>query len=455
MKILIAGCGKVGSTLTKQLTSEGHEITLIDHDPEVLEAIMERYDVMGVQGNAAAMESLEQAGVEDADLLIAATDMDEVNLLSCLTAHGLNEKLHTIGRIRNPEYRRQAYEMRSVFGLNMVINPEREAATSISRLLKYPGFRTIETFAKGNVEIVEVHVTADSKLKNVALSQLQNIIHCTVLVCAIVRDDKCLMPDGSFVLKENDHLYITATTSNLSALLRSLGIISKPIKNVLIAGGGRISYYLASQLQESGMTCEIIEQNAKRCEELALLLPDARVVQGDASNQNFMETERIDSYDALVMLTGLDELNIVMALYGSARGVKHVVTKVSHGENNLLLNELEIGSVVSPKELSCNTIVQYVRAMQNRQGAAITIHRIAGGQAEAIEFIIDENSKYIGEKIKNLKLKKNVLISSISRGENTEIASGNSSYELDDTVVVITNSSNPILQFNDIFEAEF
>ncbi len=454
MRILVAGVGKVGATLTRLLTSEGHEITLIDRSADVLESIMEQYDVMGVQGNAAAMDVLNQAGVQNADLLIAATDKDEINLLACLTAHGINEKIHTIGRIRNPEYRKQAHEMRSVFGLNMVINPEQEAAAAISRLLKYPGFLTIESFAKGNVDIVELRVGPDSKLKDVTLNHLPKVAHCQVLVCAVVRNGKCIMPNGNFVLQENDKIYVTATTENLTTLLYSLGYVSSTIRNVMIAGGGRISYYLAKYLQAGGMRCQIVEINPRKAEELAEILPDVRVVEGDASSQTLMESERIDQYDALITLTGLDELNIVLSLYGSARGISHVVTKVSHAEDNKLLDALNIGSVISPKELVSDIIVQYVRAMGNRQGAAVSVHRIADGQAEAIEFRIDGKTKYIGRKFKDLRIKPNILISSVSDGIRTQIASGNSCYELGDTIVVVTKSGTPIFQVNDIFEGD-
>ena len=453
MRILIAGGGKVGSTLARLLTAEDHEVTLIDRSASVLEEIMGQYDVMAVQGNAASMDVLEQAGVKEADLLIAATDMDETNLLTCLTAHGINEKIHTIGRIRNPEYRRQAFEMRSVFALNMVINPEQEAAAAISRLLKYPGFLTIESFAKGNVDIAELRVTADSKLNNLTLSSLPKVAHCQVLVCAVLRDGKCLMPNGNFVLKENDKIYVASTTDNLSTLLISLGYLSRMIRNVMITGGGRISYYLAKYLQAGGMKCEIVEVNHRKCVELAALLPEARIVEGDASNQNLMESERISQYDALVTLTGLDELNLIMSMYGNAQGIDHVITKLSHAENNKLLDALNLGSVISPKELVSDKIVQYVRAMGNRQGAAVSIHRIADGQAEAIEFRIDKNTKNIGVKFKDLKVKPNILIASVTNSQKTEIASGNSHFELDDTVVVVTDTQKTIFQMNDIFEA--
>ena len=451
MKILIAGGGKVGSELTAKLSAEGHEITLIDSSADVLESVMENFDIIAVQGNAASMEVLEEAGVRDADLLIAATDADEVNLLSCLTGHGMNPDLHTIGRIRNHEYRHQAYEMREVFGLNMAINPEREAAVEISRLLKYPGFLNIETFANGIVEIVSLKIDSSSPLNNISLKKLNSIIHCQVLVCAVQREGQCLIPNGNFVLKANDIIYVTASTNNLSTLLKNLGIITRKVKHVLIAGGGRISYYLARELEATGLNVSIIEQDADRCEELASLLPNATIVIGDASSQEFLDREGVEKYDAMVNLTGLDELNIVMALYARARNVPQVVTKLSHAEHNKILETLPIGSVVSPKELSCNTIVRYVRAMQNSAGAARSVHMIANGQGEAIEFMVTENDLHIGEPLRTLKIRKDVLIASISHGIRTEIASGNSSYDVGDIIVLVSNGKDAIRNLNDIF----
>ena len=258
MNIIIAGDGKVGSMLTRQLSAEGHDITIIDSNARVLQSSVEHYDVICVQGNCASMDVLLQAGVRDAELLIAATSQDEVNLLCCTTAHALNRKLHTIARIRNPEYTEQIYRMRDIFGLSMVINPENQAATEIERLLKYPGFLRRDTFAKGRTEIVELRVDAGSKLCNVALAELRSIVKCQVLVCAVLRDGSAAAPKGDFVLREGDRIFVTALSQNLTTLLKNLGILTRRVRSVTLCGGGKISYYLAKRLEKSGISARII-----------------------------------------------------------------------------------------------------------------------------------------------------------------------------------------------------
>ena len=451
MKILIAGGGKIGSCLTEQLTNEGHELTVIDCDSDVLEDLMGRYDVIGVEGNAASMSVLETAGVKDADLLIAATDMDEVNMLACMTAHGMNPDLTTIGRIRNPEYRSQAYEMRDVFGLTMSVNPEQRAAREIARLLRYPGFLSIDTFIKGNVEIVELKVDARNPLCNKPLSKLADVVHTQVLVCAVQRSGETIMPDGNFIIRENDLLFITAPTERLTTLLKNLGIITKKAKRVVIAGGGRISYYLVKELEKTGIDCTIVEIDPQRCRELAEMLPEATIVEGDASSQEFLDMEGVGASDAVVTLTGLDELNIVISLYANTRNVSQVITKLSHAENNKILGALELGSIISPKELASFAIIRYIRAMQNQQGSAVAVHRLAGGQIEAIEFLVDHDTRHLGEKLRDITTKKNVLIVSILHNGKLEIPSGNSKIQEGDSVVIVTNADVHINQLNDIF----
>ena len=451
MNIIIAGDGKVGATLTRQLTAEGYDVTVIDSKLKCLEDSVERYDVISVQGNCASMDVLRQAGVMDADLLIAATGADEVNLLCCTTAHAMNPRLHTIARIRNPEYTEQIFRMRELFGLSMLINPENQAATEIERLLKYPGFLRRDTFAKGRTEIVELRVDAKSKLCNVKLSDLRTIVKCKVLVCAVLRGGAAITPGGDFVLREGDRLFITALSENLTTLLKNLGILTRQVRRVMLCGGGRVSYYLANRLMKAGIGCIIVESDLARCKELCSLLPKAEVIHGDISDQYLLESEGLSQCDALVTLTGLDELNMIVSLYGISQGVPQVITKLSHTDNHSIFGSLSLGSYICPKELCCNNIVRYVRAMQNQTGAAISVHTIADGQAEAMEFLADPQTKFCGVPLKDIKLKANVLVVSISHGATTEIANGDSIFQVGDTVVVVTNSGVVLRQLNDMF----
>ena len=451
MDIIIAGDGKVGSMLTRQLSSEGHDVTIIDSNARVLQSSVERYDVISVQGNCASMSVLQQAGVKDAQLLIAATGQDEINLLCCTTAHALNPKLHTIARIRNPEYTEQIYRMRNIFGLSMVINPENQAATEIDNLLKYPGFLRRDTFAKGRTEIVELRVDSGSKLCNVKLMDLKSIVRCQVLVCAVLRDGSAIAPKGDFTLREGDRIFVTALSQNLTTLLKNLGILTRRVRSVTICGGGRISYYLARRLEKSGMSFRIIDNDLNRCRELCELLPSAEVIHGDISQQDMLESLDLSKTDALVTLTGLDELNMIVSLYAGSQGVGQVITKLGHTGNRSVLDSLSLGSVICPRELVCSNIVRYVRAMENQTGAAISVHTIADGQAEAMEFLVDETTRHCGKPLKEIRLKSNVLIVSIAHGASTEIANGDSSFVHGDIVVVVTSNGAIIRQLNDIF----
>lgn len=452
MKIIIAGDGKVGAILTRQLSAEGYDLTLIDANLKVLESTEERYDIMSVQGNCASMETLEQAGIREANLLIAVTNADEVNLLCCMTAHGMNPDIHTIARIRNPEYTEQIYKMQNLFALSMMINPERQAALEIERLLKYPGFLKRDTFAKGRVEIVELRVETGHKLCNTALNDLYNIVKCKILVCTVIRNGKAVAPGGDFVLKEGDRIFVTAPTNVLTILLKNLGIITHKVKRVILCGGGRVSYYLAQSLLKNGIGVQIVEQDYDRCLQLANVLPQASIIHGDASREFLLDNEGISDCDALVTLTGVDEMNIIISLYGSSCKVPQIITKLGRLENNTILDSLPIGSIISPKELSCNNIVRYVRAMENQTGAALTVHTIADGQAEAVEFIVDKGTLHCGEPLKKLKLKKNVLIVCIMHGSKLDIPNGDSSFVNGDTVIVVTGAGRVIYQLNDIFE---
>jgi len=451
MNIIIAGGGKVGQTLARQLSAEGHDLTLIDRDNQVLEKTVDRYDAMVVSGNCASKEVLLSAGIQEADLLIAATAMDEVNLLCCMTAHGLNKKLHTIARIRTPEYAEQIMTMRDVFPLSMTVNPELQAALEIERLLRFPGFLRRESFANDQTQIVELRIDSNSKLCNLSLSELGTVVKCRVLVCAVLRAGTAVAPTGNFVLKEGDRIFVTAPTANLAILLKSLGIGTKKVRNVLLCGGGRVSFYLARVLEDDRMSVRVLEHNSARCTELAGELSQTTVILGDCSSQATLDSQGLEDMDAVVTLTGLDETNMVVSLYAGSRGVGQIITKLSRTENSKLADTMALGSTISPKELCCNSIVRYVRAMQNQTGAAVSVHTIADGQAEAVEFLVDESTKNCGKALKEIKLKPNVLIAGISHGADSQVPNGNSVFFPGDTVIVVTSGRGVLHTINDIF----
>ena len=451
MNIIIAGSGKVGLTLARRLAEEGYNLTLIDSDPQVLADVCENFDVIGIQGNCASMPVLQQAGVAEADLLIAATSEDEVNLLCCTTAHGLNPRLHTIGRIRNPEYAQQIVAMRDVFALSLSVNPEKQAADEIESLLRFPGFLQRDTFAGGRTAIVELRVDRGSRLRNVYLNALNSIVKCKVLVCAVLRDGVAIIPGGNFALQEGDRVFVTAPSASLSILLKNLDIVAHRVRKVILCGGGRIGYYLAQQLCKDGISVTLIEKKRESCIELAAALPEVTVICGDATDKSLLEDHGLLSCDALVSLTCMDELNMVLSLYATSKDVPQVIAKLSHTENRSISNTLALGSVISPRELCCDTIIRYVRAMNNQTGAAESVHSIADDQVEAVEFRVDEYTLNHGLPLKSIRLRPDVLLASITHGTQTEIPGGNSVFLPGDTIVVVTSRRGSLRQVNDIF----
>ncbi len=451
MKIIIAGAGKVGKVLVRQLTAEGHDLTVIDQNSRVLESLVVQYDAIGVQGNCASKAVLEQAGVQDADLVIAVTNADEVNLLCCMTAHGLQSDIHTIARIRDPEYTEQVMTMRHTFPLSLTVNPEKQAAMEIERLLKFPGFLRRESFAKGRSQIVELRIDSKSKLKNVALMDMSSVVKCRVLVCAVLRDGRAVAPSGNFVLQEGDRIFVTAPTSSLALLLKNLDIATRRVRRVLLCGGGRVSFYLAGLLEKDRISVQLIEKKPERCLALAEALPETDIIQGDCSNQSVLEAQGIDQCDAVAALTGLDETNMILSLYAANQGVPQTITKLSREESIHIANTMALGSIISPKELCSNDIVRYVRAMQNHTGAAVSVHAIADGQAEAVEFVVDADTPNCGIPLKDIRLKPDVLIAGIVHDTTSEIPNGESVFVSGDRVVAVSSHRGMLQQLSDIF----
>lgn len=451
MHIIIVGDGKVGVALTEQLSQEGHDITVIDSNPKVLEQSMESYDVMVVHGNGASISVLKDAGVEGADLLIAATSRDEINLLTCIVARKLGAK-HTIARVRNPEYNEQLVLMREELGLSMTVNPESAAAREIHHLLQFPSFLKRDSFARGRVEIVEIHVDGASILADIPLKRLYEIARVRVLVCVVERGGVVHIPDGNFTLQEGDNIYVTAETRDLSKLIKNLGIVKQKVRDVIIVGGSRVAYYLALRCLHAGIGVKIIEQNHERCVELAGLLPEAVIIEADGTRHDILAAEGMASVDAIITLTDIDEENIVIAMYASHCGVPKVITKVNRTEYVQTFKSMGIDTFISPKSLCCTDIVRYVRAMQNTTGGSvITLHRMVEGKAEALEFRASDTTRHLGETLLEIHLKPEILIAGITHIGRTIIPSGSDRFAIGDNIVVVTTSGRPINDLNDIF----
>ena len=445
MKIIIAGAGKVGSTLTKVLSADGHDITLIDSKKEALNAACGLYDVMGLEGNCATMDALAEAGAAEADLLIAVTNADEVNLLCCVTARQINPALHTIVRIRNAEYTSQILQMRDVFGLSLIVK--------IERLLRYPGFLTREVFARGQLELVEFRLSEGSPLDGLTLKNISSVLKTKVLICAVMRGSSITLPGGDFALKADDRIYMTAPARELGSILRELGVITRKVRRVILGGGSLISIHLGQLLEKDGIKVQIIDQDRSRCEELARLLPAATICCGDITDLSTLEREGLSSSDAFVALTGMDELNIVMSLYAISQKVPIVITKQGHIEElQDIIGELSLGSVISPKQLCSDIVVRYVRSMRDTDGeSALTVQTVAGGQVQACEFIIGPSSLHKNTPLSELNIRPGVLISAIFHDGKVSIANGASVYQEGDSVIVISAESKNIQRFSDIF----
>ncbi len=450
MRIVIVGDGKVGYTLTERLASEGHDLVVIDNNPRNLSALSSALDVITVLGNGASYSVQQEAGVADADLLVAVTSMDEINMICCLLAKKLGAK-HTIARVRNPDYAAQLVLLKEELGLSMAVNPEQSAATEIARLLRYPSAAQIETFARGRVELVEYRVPERSVLDGMALSKIAATLKVHVLVCAVQRGDAVHIPAGNFVLKAGDHIHFTSPPAETEAFFRKLDAVQHHTRDIMMVGGGRVAYYLARQMLELGVSVKIIENNPSRAEELSEALPRAMIIHGDGTDPDLLSEEGLETAGAFAALTGIDEENIILSLYAKTRTRGKVITKVDRLAFLGVLDDIGLDSLISPKAITANSIVSYVRGMQNSLGSNVeTLHRLMGGRIEALEFRIRDTANYLGLRIRELPLRPKLLIGCIVRKGATIIPTGNDTIEKGDAVIVITDSPY-CKDYNDIF----
>lgn len=453
LRILIIGDGKVGSTLIERLSKEDHDIVVIDTNPKVIENAVNSYDVMGVVGNGASYTILKEAEADKADIIIAATNSDELNILACLVAKKIGAK-HTIARVRSPEYSKQLQFLKYELGLSMVINPEYETAAEIYRILRFPSAIKLDVFCKGKVEMAEVQIGENSILDNTKLIDLYDKIKVKVIIGAIQRGEEVFIPKGNFVIKNNDIIHITASHKDLSEFLKALGIYKEKLKNIMIIGGGKIAYYLASMLSDTNMNVTIVEIDEKRCVELSDALPKARVVYGNGTDQMLLAEEGIYDADAVIPLMGIDEENIILSLYANKHNVPKTITKINNSSLVELLGTLNTGSVVSPRKVTADRIVRYARALQNSEGSMVnTLYRIVNNKAEALEFLItDDTLPVLHIPLKNLKFKQNILVACIIRNNKLIYPAGMDTIEVGDNVIVISPAEQYIKEFQDIME---
>lgn len=439
MDIVIIGDGKVGHKLAMQLSGETYNVTLIDKSEKKLRDAVNEMDVSCVVGDGASADIQRQADVPGADLVIACASTDEMNLFCCLLARKLGAK-QTIARVRNPIYHNQIDLLKEDLKLSMAVNPERALAGEISRVLIFPSAAKIETFAKGRVELVEVTYPSHSSIEGLSLSELYKKHQIKMLVCAVQRAGEVYIPDGNFVPQPGDKINIAASHQEIERFLKLTNGIRDKVKNVMICGGGRVAYYLGSQLLELGMQVKIVEMDEKRCMELCDLLPGATIIHGNATDHELLEEEDISKADAFVSLTGMDEENIIMSMYAKTRHVPKVVTKVNDEGLQSMVDQLGMESVVSAKNVTANVITSYVRAMRNSMGSANveTVYKLIGGKIEALEFRIREKTKYTGVPLKDLRLKLNHLVACIVRNRRIIIPGGNDTLEVGDNVIVIS-----------------
>ena len=449
MKIVVIGDGKVGRSIIEHVSKEGHEIIVIDKNPNVVEQLVNAYDVMGVVGNGASYEIQKSARVEKADLLIATTPSDEINILSCIVSKMLGVKA-TVARVRSYDYSNQTNLMAKNLGINMIINPEMMTADEIMNVINFPEAISIESFAKGNVEMIEIYVSEQSPLVGAKLASFYDKFQVQILVCAIQRGEEVVIPDGNFVIMPKDKIHLTATKANLKLFLQKIGLAETKIKDALIIGGGKISLYLAKKLLKNKFKVKIIEKDLQRCIELNELLPSATIIHGDGSDQELLMEEGINAYNAVIPLTNSDEENIIISLFASKQKAKKIITKINRHSFIGLIETIGMSSVVSPKELTAQQIVSYIRAKSNSRGSNIrTLYKIVNNEVEALEFVAKKTSKVVNKPLKDLILKKNVLIAAIIREDEVIIPKGNDAIQENDSVIVITKD-HLLDELNDI-----
>ncbi|MBQ6947618.1 MAG: Trk system potassium transporter TrkA [Clostridia bacterium] len=452
MKIIIAGCGKVGISMLTSLLDEGHDVVVIDNDTAAITELTNLYDAMCVCGNGADSDTLKEAGVTDCDLFAAVTYSDELNMLACFMARKLGAK-NTIARIRNPEYNDKSLSfMRHHLDLSVSINPELLNARELFNRLRMPGAVNIETFSGRSLEMVELLLKDSSPMIGLSLSELRQKYKAKFLICIVRRGDEVYIPDGNFVLQAGDHIAITAAPSESHKLFKTLGMLQKQSRNMMILGASRTAYYLTKMLLSMGVSVTVIEKNHKRCKEFSEVLPGAVVIEGDGAAQEVLLEEGLRSMDAFVALTGMDEENILISIFAASQNVPQVISKINRPELVSLAKRLGLDNVVAPRKIVSNYLCRYARALENSKGSEMeTLYKLMDEKAEALEFIVRGGFEWADVPLKELSLRSNTLIAGIIRGRKTIIPTGDDRILPGDHVIVIAKGQR-VNALSDIFK---
>lgn len=438
LNIIIVGCGKVGMTLIEQLSKEGHDITIIDKNAAKVQEMSNLYDIMGLVGNGASYSVQMEAGIENADLIIAVTASDELNLLCCTVAKQVGD-CAAIARVRTPDYSKEAGYLREKLGLTMIINPELEASLETARILYLPTALEVNSFAHGQAEIVKFKIPEGNLLDGMTIATLGKSITNDILICAIEREGEVYIPGGNFQMAKNDIVSFVAPRRHIRSFLKKIGFKTKQVKDAMIVGGGKASYYLAKQLIAMGIDVKIIEQNKERCEELSILLPEAIIINGDGTDEEVLREEGIEYAQAFIPLTDIDEENIMLTLHAKQVSNAKLITKINRSTFKNVISKLDLGSVIYPRYITSEAIIAYVRAKKNSTNSNIeTLYHMFDNRAEAIEFRVDEPSSVTGIPLKDLMLKNDLLVSFIYRNGKVQIPSGLDTIEVGDTVMIVT-----------------
>ena len=453
MKIIIVGCGKIGSTILDSLVEEGHDVVGIDTDEKVVNEMMNMYDIMGVCGSGTDYAMLQEAGVENAEIFIAATSLDELNMISCFMAKKMGAK-HTVARIRNPEYNLENLGfLKQQLDLSMAINPESLAAVEMFNILQLPYAVKIQTFSQRNFEIIEMIIKEGSALAGMKLMDLRNKFKAKFLICVVQRGEEVYIPSGTFELQAGDKIGLTASIPEIQKLMRSLGMENKKARNVMILGGSKIAYYLARMLLASGNGVKIIEQNHEKCDELSASLDKAVVIEGDGAQQELLLEEGLKNIDAFVALTGMDEENILISIFAANQKVPAVISKINRNELANMAAKLGLDCIISPKRIVSDVIVRYARALENSRGSNVeTLYNIMDDKAEVLEFNVRADFKQVNIPLRDLELKKNILIAGIIRDRKPIIPSGDDFIMKNDKVIVVVASDQRLNDLSDIIK---